>query len=198
MNQNFNEKSFKKLINFTYGITKVILYMSFVFGILSLVAFLVLSFIPGSIFDNSSLTNFRFEIGNTLSYVFHYQLSNGSDLKAIALGEISTGFTYLAFVTIFCYYLKNILTEVKNQNPFSEKSIKNIFKIGHIVILGGIIAPIVEFCAASIVMNTLNLNDIDVTLSLDTNLIFIGLLVLVLANIFKYGAHLQNEYDQTV
>jgi len=197
MNKKFNETKFKNLINFTEGFTRVLFFIAIGAATICLLAFVVLMVLPTSVFD-SGLNSFNIEIGKTLTYVLEYDLSSGKSLKLLAISAVMAGFAYLLYISFLLFAVKKVMIDVKKDDPFSQSNVKNIFIIAYTIIVGSVLLPLISAGFGAVIMNQIGIEAIEVQMSIDVNMLFFGLLLIVLANIFQYGAYLQNEYDQTV
>jgi len=113
-------------------------------------------------------------------------------------------------VTIFIIVqLRGILKNVINGTPFSNNSINHISKLGYGIIVGGFLYNLIEFLTEymwirmfeieEVLMQATQIGEVKINLSpLDISSIVIGVFILLLAAIFKYGNYLQEEYDTTL
>jgi Ca2+/Na+ antiporter len=76
--------------------------------------------------------------------------------------------------------------------------VKNIYNIAFIIIFGGVIIPLFQFLVGIFSINKIGIAGLDINFGINLTMILIGLLILILASIFQYGAYLQNENDQTI
>ena len=72
-----------------------------------------------------------------------------------------------------------------------------MYHIGKVLVILSVLLPIVSYPFAWRLAHVLPL-DISVNIELEFGFLILGLVVLLLASIFNYGAYLQEEYDQTV
>ncbi|MBQ7766021.1 MAG: DUF2975 domain-containing protein [Lachnospiraceae bacterium] len=94
------------------------------------------------------------------------------------------------FITIT--FIVKLCKEFKTcETPFSEGVIKRIKQVGFSLIPWCIVYPTAEAATDFMVTNNLNI-------SIDIGMIIMVLVVLALAHIFKYGAMLQQESDETL
>lgn len=94
------------------------------------------------------------------------------------------------FITIT--FIVKLCKEFKTcETPFSEGVIKRIKQVGFSLIPWCIVYPTAEAATNFMVTNNLNI-------SIDIGMIIMVLVVLALAHIFKYGAMLQQESDETL
>lgn len=103
--------------------------------------------------------------------------------------------------------IRGILEGVLEDKPFSMEVIRCVKKLAFGIMIGSFITSIVQTITDHLVFNHLNLlgifNQIEVQFNdafsiFEGSLIIEGLLVLLLAHVFQYGLHLQEEYDATL
>ena len=101
-------------------------------------------------------------------------------------------------VSIVLFEVKRILTTVTGDNPFEKGNSKNLTVISLVLIAGSFIVPFMEGRIATEIIQTLKIESIHVSYSMDGNLLFTGILILILAGVFQYGNYLQEEVDSTL
>jgi predicted metal-binding membrane protein len=70
--------------------------------------------------------------------------------------------------------------------------------IALVLVAGSVIVPILQWRIAATVIQMLYINNMNATYSVDGNLLFTGILILILAGVFQYGNYLQEEVDSTL
>jgi hypothetical protein len=101
-------------------------------------------------------------------------------------------------VSIVLFVVKRILTAVIRDNPFEKGNSKNLTVISLVLIAGSFIVPFMEGRIAAAIIQTLKIDSIHFSYSMDGNLLFTGILILILAGVFQYGNYLQEEVDSTL
>ena len=76
--------------------------------------------------------------------------------------------------------------------PFSAESVKLLRVIALVFMIGAVLSSAVTAVALAVT------NAEEISVSLDAGAIFLGALLLILAQIFKYGTILQQESDETL
>ncbi len=103
--------------------------------------------------------------------------------------------------------VRKILDPVKAGKPFTDDTPKNLARLGWAVIVFGVISSLAVFFSGLAEINSLDLStvfmpgmvqDIKVDFRLNASYIVFGLLLFLLARIFRHGAELQQEYDETL
>jgi hypothetical protein len=99
---------------------------------------------------------------------------------------------------LFVHQLVGILREVENAKPFSPANAGRLGKMGILVIVTSVVYRIGQAAALSAMIDVAGLEDISVNYLPNTDMVFVGILLFILAGIFKYGSYLQDEYDATL
>lgn len=176
-------------------------------GVIVSAIFIPLTLIFGEkIVVNSS----KFEIGKVLSFDVNgdsFAFLNQSEIKlsivVMLVAMIMICLVYYRILKVF----REVMAPMKEGNAFAEGISMKIKKLGWVVIIGGTIA---ECCAAVAQMFQLRaynwmaildknvVSNVQYDFSLDCNYIILGLVILFLSFIFKYGEELQKEADETL
>ncbi|AFS78854.1 hypothetical protein Curi_c18480 [Gottschalkia acidurici 9a] len=116
----------------------------------------------------------------------------------------------IVFVILILKSLGRILSTIENGEPFDSRNHSEISIIGWITIASVNLIPILEYFVRTIILKLpSNLKGIGsdgvlryYSTSVDWKItllgIFLGVLIIILAQVFKYGTYLQNEYDSTL
>lgn len=190
------EKS-KKLVNVLHILATVSFIFSLVVTALLFAGLIVSQFIElpalSSEFFNSS-----FIFDNT--FKFNLSFVEGGDLRPVFNRVMITGVLALGYLSGASYLLKLILANVKADNVFVEENSKYIKYFGYSLIVFSAIMSGMRFFVASAIMNVIDFpgGHFGANFGFDFQTIFIGLIIVLLSQIFAYGTHLQNEYDATV
>jgi hypothetical protein len=133
--------------------------------------------------------------------------------------------TLQVFVTIICVCvlgciilglciikkLRTILAEVRQRHPFSKSCIATVRHLAYLILVSGVICRLPGLCANYLMYRIFNIGTALAASPLISSVSFapefpgmslivvgVGLLVLLLAGVFEYGAWLQSEYDATL
>ncbi len=106
----------------------------------------------------------------------------------------------LAIIVYLVYLLRAILRAVLDGQPFATANAWRIRIIGSVLIAGGFLVPVIEYALARLVLARVHLQGIAVGPPFDIReeTVVAGLLVLVLATIFGYGAQLEADKSLTI
>lgn len=118
-----------------------------------------------------------------------------------------TGITILVGEVILVYniaQIRGILEGVLEDRPFSRGVVKYIKNLAFGIMIGSVIFASVQAITDYLVLNQLEFfeifNQMEIKFNyfwaiIEDSLILEGLLILLLAHVFQYGFHLQEEYD---
>jgi hypothetical protein len=108
-----------------------------------------------------------------------------------------------AFVVLLL--LRRIFATMAGGTPFIGENIRRIRWIGWLMIIFGVLSQVVRWGLVWFVHSNVAATGLDLSLQIDqssvqpdTTMIFLGLVVLALAEVFRYGAQLQTDSDLTV
>jgi hypothetical protein len=107
---------------------------------------------------------------------------------------------YLAAALLAVHLLRSFLADVLTADVFTIQNAKRLSKFGWLIIAQGIAIPQLEYWRAWMILKTAQLDGAALTpADADGNNLWLaGVLVLVLAAAWRYGAELQQERDLTV
>lgn len=118
---------------------------------------------------------------------FSFTMHDFARLLLLALVTLVMTFITLMFVGSLCKAFRDC------QSPFEEGVIKKMQNFAYALIPWTIVATVTNSMYDSLMNHKIALN-----LTLDLGVVLIVLIVLVLVHIFKYGAVLQQESDETL
>lgn len=114
-------------------------------------------------------------------------------LRSVA-GLIITAMIALAMTIVTITFVEKLCKAFRDcQSPFEENVIKKMQNLAYVLIPWTLISSISESILTSFMSNSFNFS-----ISLDLGVVLVVLIVLVLTYIFKYGAVLQQESDETL
>ncbi len=111
-----------------------------------------------------------------------------------------TMFTFflLPFFMVFFYGVRQIKFILESMShtltPFTEKNALRLKKLAWTVIIYSLVGKLL----INLMMILFVTNTISVNIDVDLTGVFVGASLLIIANIFQYGAFLQEEYDTTL
>lgn len=200
MSRSFNKKYFNTILTITRWITKVSVVGLFIIIGLLLISVGVTMFLPVELFDYNldNLVNIDFQYLNALIEINPDLFTGIVNVKWQLVFAGFIGLLNISFLQYVFIMLKKAIIDVGNEKPFSEKNIKRFNSIGIAFVVSGFLFPIFNGLLFNNITNMLSLDNVNVNYMMNLQQIFIGLLIIVLANIFEYGAYLQEDHDMTV
>ncbi len=95
--------------------------------------------------------------------------------------------------------IRGLLHDVKEDRPFSDNNAGRLFQISYSMIAYSILTPLTGMLLGWSILRQLEITTSDgFGFSINFGLLFVAALLYILAHIFSYGAHLQEEVDGTV
>lgn len=121
--------------------------------------------------------------------------------RTIALGFLGFALAMLGFATAIIGQLRGICANLRAEAPFAPENAGRIRTIGVLVIISTLVKSILFSLQGLLIMNNVTIAGAKIGVrvgSIDLTGILLGLLILVLAEIFRYGSELQEERNLTV
>jgi hypothetical protein len=200
MSRQFNKERFETVIKLVDVFLKFSIVAIFVLlGILG-IAFITTIVLPTDLYD--------FDLAN-LEHTSVQFFGLDYDLSALGLDGIvnvkwiavTGAFALLINLSFYQYVqvlLKKVMANIRQQHPFNPSNVTYLKYMGIGFLVASLLLPAFNSIFFVQVMNTLELFDVNVNASLDFQLIYMGVIVLILAYIFDYGSYLQEDHDLTV
>jgi|SRR5690554_1270272 len=103
------------------------------------------------------------------------------------------------FSSLVFFYLKGILSAVEKGRPFVPGNARRLSLIGIVFLISSLLLTNLEAILVYTILHAVNIAGMfSVSFTLNTIMLFAGLLLLILSGIFRYGSYLQEEYDATL
>jgi hypothetical protein len=118
-----------------------------------------------------------------------------------ALGwNMASGLVNLVFVQAITYQLRKIVAGLSAGEIFKEGYAERVRAIGLLVLAGALVNGAVSFLLGSFMVRSISLQgaSLSADFSLDPGEIFLGLVLIVLGEIFRCGAAMKAEADLTI
>ena len=189
-------KTLAKVLNI---ICNVIFWITAVGFVLFLLATIIISRVPAK--DMVVSVNMSGYLNTTFGQtMFKFIPPTNGELMIKSFLQALLMYISLAalMVSVIVCEVKGILKTVIADNPFEKGNSKNLTVVALILMVGSVIVPILEWRIAATVIQMLHINNMNATYSVDGNLLFTGILILILAGVFQYGNYLQEEVDSTL
>jgi MFS family permease len=116
------------------------------------------------------------------------------------VGYLALAFVKFGFALAIIYQLKRIFRTLRLGQIFKDENARRVRAIGLLTLGGAIVNSLLSFFIGSLVVGDLNIVGVTIEPSLHWNPegLFTGLVLIVLAEIFRHGTALQAEQDLTV
>ena len=119
-------------------------------------------------------------------------------MKPVIIRFIPTISLVVLIAAIIFRQVSNILKTVVQDCPFAEENARRLSVIAFALITGSVLINIAQYFYAAAAVQSFQINNLKVSFSTDMTMLTTGLLILILAGVFKYGCFLQKEYDATL
>ncbi len=119
-------------------------------------------------------------------------------LKPVIIAFITTITLGVALAALIFRQVGKILRTVEEGCPFTEENGKRLSLMAVALIIGSVLLNVAEYRFAQAMVDCFQLNNLEVRYAINVNMLTAGLLLLILAGVFKYGNFLQKEYDSTL
>jgi hypothetical protein len=126
--------------------------------------------------------------------------SRGAEARMIAVGGLGLVLLGLVIAQSIVYRLRKILASLNEGEPFAIGNSRHVRAIGMTVLAGSILNAIGSIAVGYLATSSIHLAGIDLSPRAGSPLsgIFLGLVILVLASVFRRGSELQEDHDMTV
>lgn len=199
MSNNVSIPRIKKISRGLRITINVFLWVLVIGTVLLFAAGIALNFLSEDIFMLKETRGVGFVL--SMDGLIRYNLDESS--LGISIRPIYQTIAYMATLgagtlAIILKKLADLLKTIENDEPFAGENSKHLTVIGAVLLVGSFGFRIIGAIVANTMIETLHITHIDVNASIDIFMAMTGLLVLILAAIFKYGNYLQKEYDSTL
>lgn len=201
-----NNKSFVAIKQSIHAVRLIMQYLwkaSLGSAILTGVIGIVLLLIPSAYSFFTLRTAFDKEIievalGGMLNYRIQPGMITAESMKPIYMTLIFITAVTSLLSAPFLYQIFAILRAADNGRPFEAENAKRLMWMGVLLIINVIAYHIGEYFLVLTTINIAGIPNVVADFSFDIGGIVAGVLLTILAGIFKYGNYLQNEYDATL
>lgn len=100
---------------------------------------------------------------------------------------------------LMLHHLRSLMASFAQSNPFSAENVGRIRWIGYLFMIGAALQSAIEV-ALGFFLRTLSIPGVEINprITLDFQVVIAGLVILVLAEIFRLGVELREDHDLTV
>ncbi len=181
-----------------HTVFKVFFWVSLVVAILSAISIIIVLVVPGEIWQGQLGSKVYFSTGDVVRYQLDLPPDQLIDYKPLLLVYLTSLAVGVGVIAVIHYLLADILRRVKEGDPFAKENGTKISVIGAIILVGSFVVNLMQAAITYAGIVVYNIKNISVNISPDMTMIFLGLLLLILAGIFRYGSYLQDEVDATL
>ena len=197
---NMRQGKMKMLAKVLKIVCNIVFWITAVGFVLFLLASIFISLIPGEhlVIPANMSGSLSANFGGNMMFKFDPQTIGDIMIKPFLQALFMWISVGALMVSVVIFEVKRILTAVIGDNPFKKENSKNLTVISLVLIAGSFIAPFMEGRIATAIIQILKIDSIHFSYSMDGNLLFTGILILILAGVFQYGNYLQEEVDSTL
>jgi hypothetical protein len=204
------------VVRFLTVIASILYRVAWGFGVLLIVAVLALELFAGtetlqkfSIGVPATVALESVTIGTAWGGSLDLEMGEAEASLRVPIASAPVWFrmtTYLGLAVIyvlalrFFFYLRELFLRVRAGAPFDERNATSLRRIGLLLVLIDTLASAYRFGLSQLVLRAMSPPSIPLTssFSLDGGVIFVGLVLLALAEIFRRGAVLEDEHAHVV
>ncbi|MFH0993414.1 MAG: DUF2975 domain-containing protein [bacterium] len=168
-------------------------------GIL-LIGFVAVVFVPKGLlnWDMANLEQISVRLVNILNEINGDILAGDANVKNLILMILFAGVVNLSFFQFVQIQLKKIVSSVRDEMPFRNANAIILRNLGLGYIIASVFVSFVNSWMFMTLVNTFNVFNATYNFSIDWQMVFMGIIILILAYIFSFGSYLQEEHDATV
>ncbi len=200
MENTFNKQKYDKIIKIVNVLLKWSIFVIYVALGIILIGFIALIFIPQNLlnFDLTNLESVDIQFANIIYAINGGSFSGVVNVKTLLL---VFGITFLISVSFYQFVqvqIKKLVISVKNDTPFRYSNAIILKNLGIGMLIASVLVSSVNSYLMKTLTDTLNILNTSTRLSVNVQLAFMGVIVLILAYVFSYGSSLQEEHDTTI
>ncbi|GEM_PF-1037317 len=200
MEHSFNKKQYGTIIRIVNVFFKWSIAAIFILLGMVLIGFIAVIFIPKGLldFNMANLEHINVQFTNIL-YEINADIFTGiANVKSLLLIMLFAGLVNLSFFQFVQIQLKKIISSVKEELPFKNSNAVILRNLGLGYLIASVLVSLVNSWLMMTVINTFNVFEASVNFSIDFQMVFMGIIILILAYVFSYGSYLQEEHDTTL
>ncbi len=120
--------------------------------------------------------------------------------RPLIVGTLCLVLVELGAAQLIVYHLRKLFANIRADRPFATENSRHIRIVGLASIAGSVLVSLVCLAAGYFAMGEIRIPGVVVSPRLGSPMtgIFLGLVILVLAEVFRRGAELQEDHDLTV
>lgn len=200
MEKNTKRNNFDMIIKGTHLFLRYSVKGLFVLTTMVFILFFVVVFIPKTSFnyDLANLENINVNFMNIIYTIDDSLISGIINVKSTLILLSLLILVNLSFIIYLLVFLRNIVKDVKENIPFNINNTKRLKFIGYGYLVSSLLLPVCSNIFFNHLLAQISITGAFTYLSLNFQALFMGVIILILATVFEYGTHLQEDYDLTV
>jgi hypothetical protein len=195
------EPSLSKYRNIAKALSNIALVgfrLSIGLGIVMFIAAQVVAFAPGNLAGSAAVGTFGLSAGGVLRYELDPMALPAASVRGLVATILFLVAVGCGFIAPFLRQVSLILKDVSQDRPFAIENAHRLSLMGWLAIFGSVVVDLVKYVGGYAIMRAVNIPNLHAEFGLSLGLPLIGLLLLILAGVFRYGNLLQQDYDQVV
>lgn len=188
---------FKKLANLLHTVVRILFWITVVAAVAGVIGSVVMAFMPASYFNTGNTTSLALAMDSVIKYRLDPPLTPVS-LKPVFFTALLTSIPAFVLLALIFSNLAGILKTVKAEKPFAAENAKRLTVMGVVILASSVLVNVLQAAVVLVMVTTLDIANIDINYNINFTMLFMGLLLLILAGIFRYGNYLQDEVDSTL
>jgi len=191
------QAKFKRLSALLYKVVRIFFWVFLIATVVSLAGSVIMAFMPADYFNAGNTKPILLFMDSVIRYRLEPPHTVGS-LKPIFVTAILSSIAAFGILALIFIKLAGILKSVTKDQPFAPENAGRLQAIGVTLLIASALVNALRAVVIRTMVSTLNIEAINVNFSLNTSMLLTGLLVLILAGVFRYGNYLQEEVDSTL
>ncbi|MDD3123376.1 MAG: DUF2975 domain-containing protein [Candidatus Izemoplasmatales bacterium] len=200
MKQEFNKKQYGAITKVVNVILKWSITFVFVILGIMLVGFIAVVFIPQTLlnFNMANLEHINIQFANIMYQINENIFSGITNVKNMILIILFAGIVNLSFFQFVQIQLRKIVSSINDELPFKSSNAVILRNLGLGYIIASIVVSLINSWMMVVIVNTFEVYQASINFSINLQMAFMGIIILILAYAFSYGSFLQEEHDTTL
>lgn len=186
--KDYNESKLKSISEKIYKLCQISKMLVVIYGILQLIILIAL---------NNNVTLYYTENSRIIDKYLYKKFCDYGSMSEI---NMYFGTSIVSVILIFAIlkFAEDVFERINiTLRPFEEKNIKDMILIARLMITCSF-APSIAGSIFAIISASHYCENMQIKVSVELSVLFVGVIVYCIAEVFKYGYNLQNESDETI
>lgn len=201
METNFNHTKYTSFIKVVHMILLWLIVILFIGLGAMAVGALIMLFIPRGLLDvdMASLSEINTRLTAIIREIDPGFFTGTVNVKRSIIALLLSGIAHAAFIQFIMIMLRKLIGNVKDHTPFRQNNAVILRNLGIGFLVASLVLPVFSSLSMLTVARMFDIFDqFQYRFSIQWSHVFMGVLILILAYVFSYGAYLQEEHDATV